>query len=592
MSESPQTTARTHVERQAIDRLDDAGSDPELDAVELVSELDFGHWQGDDGYPDWHEKEPMEPMIRALFLRELEGLTPQEHADRMEASDAADRFGFDLDDGEGPCRTTYSRAWNERFSDDLRQYIEHVATRIREYAHEIGNPLGLDAFDSEGEADNSDLSRRTKNRLIGETAREVLKHTSKLVFPAFGITRDGASPYDDEVYLGAECLMGLNNAAAEAGMETYGDNVADAAKALSGDEGDSGDNLDDAPSASDEDMHSLLEALTDTDVDTLVEEVEEQPDTPTGEAHLDAIQTFSRADTLEATHEAITRVMNAARLHREFDRQVDVAIDMTYVGYWADRDEVAMAMGAPPSEDFVSCFKFATLCVVGDNMKFALALRPVRKGDTMGEVVRDLLARATQHVQVDTVYADAEFAAADVITAMEQRRLNYLIRKPKRDRVKRFIDRMNEDVAVKHDHTIYGPVSGGPSNTPASTTLVAVPSDNDEENTVAFITNIDVDDETPVERRWTQGVINRYRRRWGIENSYKTIKDFLASTTSKDYSVRLFHFAFAVLLYDVWLLTDLLVKKMLEEVFEYRNKPRLKADRFLNILDNFLIPVG
>jgi hypothetical protein len=133
----------------------------------------------------------------------------------------------------------------------------------------------------------------------------------------------------------------------------------------------------------------------------------------------------------------------------------------------------------------------------------------------------------------------------------------------------------------------YGPVSGGPSNTPASTTLVAVPADHDEEETVTFITNIDVDDETSVERRWTQGVIDRYRRRWGIENSYKTIKDFLAYTTSKDYSVRLFHFAFAVLLYDVWLLTDLLVKKMLDEVFEYRNKPRLKgggAEVFTDLL--------
>ena len=86
-------------------------------------------------------------------------------------------------------------------------------------------------------------------------------------------------------------------------------------------------------------------------------------------------------------------------------------------------------------------------------------------------------------------------------------------------------------------------------------------------------------------------MIDRYRWRWGIENSYKTIKDFLAYTTSKDYSVRLFHFAFAVLLYDVWLLTDLLVKKMLDEVFEYRNKPRLKAKRFLNILDDFLVPI-
>jgi IS4 transposase len=52
--------------------------------------------------------------------------------------------------------------------------------------------------------------------------------------------------------------------------------------------------------------------------------------------------------------------------------------------------------------------------------------------------------------------------------------------------------------------------------------------------------------------------------------------------------VRLFHFAFAVFLYNIWLLTDLLVKKALGI---NQLKPRLKAKRFLNLLDNFIIPV-
>lgn len=92
---------------------------------------------------------------------------------------------------------------------------------------------------------------------------------------------------------------------------------------------------------------------------------------------------------------------------------------------------------------------------------------------------------------------------------------------------------------------------GGPSNTPAETTLVAVPSHHDEEKTVAFITNKDVHADIGVERECTQGMIDRYSRRIAIENSYKTIKDVLALTTSTDYCVRFFHYAFAVLLYDI-----------------------------------------
>lgn len=39
---------------------------------------------------------------------------------------------------------------------------------------------------------------------------------------------------------------------------------------------------------------------------------------------------------------------------------------------------------------------------------------------------------------------------------------------------------------------------------------------------------------------------------------YKPINDYLKGLT-----VRFFHFAFVVLLYDIWLLTDLLVEKAL-----------------------------
>lgn len=281
-------------------------------------------------------------------------------------------------------------------------------------------------------------------------------------------------------------------------------------------------------------------------------------------------------------------VDTAARQHELFDRRVTAAIDLTTVGYWADGDDLEMVMGAPPDKEYEECYEFATLSVVGETTQFTLAMRPRQKGDRYGDVGRDLLMRAKQHVHIDTVYADAAFASADVVRALEQHHVHYVISKPKDVRVKRFIRRMDHDVAVNHEYTIYGNVLGGPTNAPAETTLVAVPSSYDEDKTVACITNKDVHAEIGVERRWTQGVIDRYSRRMATENSYKTIKDFLAWTTSKNYCVRFFHFTFAVLLYDIWLLTDLLVKKALG--CEQR-EPRLKATRFLHLLDRFIVPV-
>lgn len=198
--------------------------------------------------------------------------------------------------------------------------------------------------------------------------------------------------------------------------------------------------------------------------------------------------------------------------------------------------------------------------------------------------------QAREYVSISRVYADAEFCAADVIHAFEEAGVNYVIPSPKNTRVKREIDQMDRDIEVKNGYTIHGDVMGEGTQHPAQTNLVLLPSTKNEDKTVAFITNEDVDDEIALDQRETKGLIDRYSRRWGIENSYKTIKDFLAWTSSKDFSVRIFYFGFAILLYNMWLLVDLLVQVSLD--VEHRYKPRVTAKRFLNQVRKQLAGIG
>ena len=53
------------------------------------------------------------------------------------------------------------------------------------------------------------------------------------------------------------------------------------------------------------------------------------------------------------------------------------------------------------------------------------------------------------------------------------------------------------------------------------------------------------------------------------------MKAFLPKTSSKDYRVRLFSFTFAALLYNLWRLTDFLVKVGMER--EIRSPPVVTA---------------
>ncbi len=82
--------------------------------------------------------------------------------------------------------------------------------------------------------------------------------------------------------------------------------------------------------------------------------------------------------------------------------------------------------------------------------------------------------------------------------------------------------------------------------------VFAVPHRTSEDEHVWFVTSLDVDQST------AKAYAAAFRRRWGIETSYRQIGDFLPRTSSPTFSVRLFYFLFAVSLYNLWVLANVL----------------------------------
>lgn len=76
--------------------------------------------------------------------------------------------------------------------------------------------------------------------------------------------------------------------------------------------------------------------------------------------------------------------------------------------------------------------------------------------------------------------------------------------------------------------------------------------------------------------------LTEYAYRWEIERGYRTIKRFMAATTSKNFVLRFFYFAFACLLYSMWCGVDLLVQ--VELAGEYERSSMVTADNTLTLL--------
>jgi hypothetical protein len=301
-----------------------------------------------------------------------------------------------------------------------------------------------------------------------------------------------------------------------------------------------------------------------------------------------------------------------------FGVRAQVALDMTYVAYYGDRDEMKWVQGAPDDKGYDWCHKFATVVIVGDNTHYVVGVSPLGSAeyaDTnahpgagnsyyVGDVARRLLSIADEYVNIQRVYADREFYAADAIRALEDRDLNYVIPVIKdRHRVKPICDEFDNlksgydeekdtPLYVKRGHVLHGSVKREVTNTKVSTNLVVLPPDeddeaNDEDSPQAFATNLDVSDEVALDRRWAAEQIEKYSNRGAIENSYSSIKKAAAWTTSKAFEVRWFHFAFGCVVYNMWLLVDFLTQDRIG-VIETRKKPRITLSRFLDWLDKEL----
>ncbi len=80
----------------------------------------------------------------------------------------------------------------------------------------------------------------------------------------------------------------------------------------------------------------------------------------------------------------------------------------------------------------------------------------------------------------------------------------------------------------------------------------------------------------------SSGVLSEYGSRWEIESGYKSIKRFMAATTSKHFGLWFFYFAFACLLYSIWRAVDLLVQVDVTDVYEHA--PMVTADNTLTLL--------
>ncbi len=497
---------------------------PDHDSLEqFVCELPIAYFrfEAHDRYGRSTRYE-MDTLFRVFVLKELHGWTHE--TSLVEYLDSHPELCERLELGTVPDQSTLWRTWNERFTRDLLETVQEAARIILIKAQNAGVAVPRDPErnlpDRGGDATESDPD----DQAILDKAETITKHVSRVVFPAFSLNRGEGCEIPENAYWGLQTYLGLReNLAANEGARSF-----------------------------------IHESTRDR--------------TPLGHGHREQIRDLSIEQIREMYRQGIRQLTDELAETEEFFRAGIVAIDITEDDpFTGDRtgheDEI---IGTKEKNDEYA-YQWATVQLVGNAVPLVLDARPVRKGESRKEIVEDLLDSAEDLVHVDNVLMDREFDSQHVLEMISQRGLSYVVPKrmqtSEKAQAKRLLQRHQD--RYETDRKLH---LG--KNEWHETTLIYRRKENSEHDDYrqysVFMSNRG------------GGFLSEYGYRWEIESGYRSIKRFMAATTSTNFGLRFFYFAFACLLYSIWRAVDLLVQ--VELTGEYEHSPIVTADNTLTLL--------
>ena len=464
----------------------------------------------------------MDTLFRVFVLKELHGW--KHETALLEYLDSHPRLCGRLELRTVPNQSTLWRTWNERFTRDLRETIRKVARTILIKAQNADVAVPREPERNFPDRGQDATKSNPDDQAILDKAGTVTKHVSRVVFPAFSLNRGEGCEIPENAYWGLQTYLGLReNLAANEGARSF-----------------------------------IHESTRDR--------------TPLGHGHRDQIRDLSIEQIREMYRQAVQQLINELAGTEEFFRAGIVAIDITeddpFTGDRTDHEDEII--GTKEKNDEYA-YQWATVQLVGNAVPLVLDARPVRKGESRKEIVEDLLDSAEELVHVDNVLMDREFDSQHILEMISQRGLSYVV--PKRMQTS---EKAQANRLLQRDRDRYETdrkLHLG-KNEWHETTLIYRRKENteheDHRQYSVFMTNCG------------SGHLTEYGYRWEIESGYRSIKRFMTATTSKDFGLRFFYFAFACLLYLIWRAVDLLLQ--VELTGEYEHSPIVTADNTLTLL--------
>jgi hypothetical protein len=285
---------------------------------------------------------------------------------------------------------------------------------------------------------------------------------------------------------------------------------------------------------------------------------------PSGSWVRDAVSRLSEEDTANKSESALGSTLRELRRFGVFNEPVVCAMDKHQIPRYDEGMEPFLVRGQQKAGT-MKFETYATLQCVEEGRRAQVACAHVGILDDNADVIAGLLGQVRLHeVEVSLLLLDREFFSASCMARLEKGGQRYLMPCKLTRRTK---DAIRECAQGKRRRVSRCTITSTEGREGAYNIVILPRKGCEKEEDplkryVAFATNIP--------RRFAMWNVRRlpddYRRRWGIETGYAGVEGFRARTTSKNHALRLLYFYYALILYNAWLLANLIMARRFSKI--------------------------
>ena len=222
------------------------------------------------------------------------------------------------------------------------------------------------------------------------------------------------------------------------------------------------------------------------------------------------------------------------------------AIDFVNIPYYGEEENKRDTIKTKPKQGTSRFYAYASIYLILSNKRYTLALKYIRQGETLKDTI-DFLLEEVESIgfKIKGLYLDREFFTVDVINYLQERNTPFIIPCVKRGRSGGI---RNLFVGRKSYSTEYTMRSGDGEATFTTHIMVKYSKDKYKSKGIKYFPYAVHGMDVPVKKTFKE-----YRKRFGIESSYKLMNQARARTSTKKPVLRLLYVGLGLLLVNIWI---------------------------------------